>query len=774
MLAAVNVGLWYCDLPFDELAWDPTVKAHFWLPPDARVTLDTFYARLHPDDRGPTRAAVERAIAERTPYDVEYRTVAPPSHPEAGAVRWVRALGHTADDADGRPARFDGVTVDVTATRRAAERLAASEQRYEYAARATSNAIWDWDLAADRVAWTPGITTVFGHPPERVGDAGPWWYAAVHPDDRARVVRGVRAVIDGAGGGHSWTDAYRFRRGDGSYARVVDRGYVARDAAGRAVRMIGAMEDVTARHEVEERFRALVEATDQYIWTNDPEGRMTRDQPGWARLTGQAPDEYAGYGWADAVHPDDRGAHGGGVGAGGRRGRAVRGRAPRAPAGRRVARLLGARGAGARARRRGARVGGHPHRRHRAAGARGRARPGARRGAPRARAAAGGDRAGAVGHRGDRGPRAPHRGRERGLRRAHRRRPGARAPVREAFPELEGRGFFELLDRVYATGVPYAGSEVPAPVDRDGDGVPEEYVFNFTYQPLRDVDGAVRGILTHAAEVTDQVRARQEVERKAAELAALSGALARSNTELDQFAYVASHDLKAPLRGIANLAQWIEEDLGDRAAGETAEHMRLLRGRVHRMEALIDGILAYSRAGRARLAPEPVDLGALAREAAELVSPPPGRARRDRRRPADGGGRARAAPAGAAQPRRQRGEVRGRAPPRPARARRLAGRRRRGGAVGRRRRPRDRARVPRARVGDLPDAAGARQGRGDRDRPLGGQEDRRVARRAGVAHVGARRRRDLPRDGAEGAGRAARRGARRRLTAGRARRPPRR
>ena len=97
--------------------------------------------------------------------------------------------------------------------------------------------------------------------------------------------------------------------------------------------------------------------------------------------------------------------------------------------------------------------------------------------------------------------------------------------------------------------------------------------------------------------------------------------LEQSNRELDQFAYVASHDLKAPLRGIANLTQWIEEDLGDKVLGETREHMTLLKGRVHRMEALIDGILLYSRAGRVRESTTQVDVDALLAETIELLAP---------------------------------------------------------------------------------------------------------------------------------------------------------
>ncbi len=104
----------------------------------------------------------------------------------------------------------------------------------------------------------------------------------------------------------------------------------------------------------------------------------------------------------------------------------------------------------------------------------------------------------------------------------------------------------------------------------------------------------------------------------------LIGALERSNRELDRFAYVASHDLKAPLRAIANLSQWIEDDLATVATPETRQHMELLRSRVRRMEALIDGILRYSRAGRARKKPEIVGVRKLLDDVLALLTIPPG------------------------------------------------------------------------------------------------------------------------------------------------------
>lgn len=102
------------------------------------------------------------------------------------------------------------------------------------------------------------------------------------------------------------------------------------------------------------------------------------------------------------------------------------------------------------------------------------------------------------------------------------------------------------------------------------------------------------------AELRDVARGRDRIE----------DALRRSNRDLDQFAYVVSHELKSPLRAIESLAQWIEDDHGAGLAPEAIVQLRTLRERVHRMEAIIDGILDYSRAGRSR-ALEVVDVGAL-------------------------------------------------------------------------------------------------------------------------------------------------------------------
>lgn len=100
--------------------------------------------------------------------------------------------------------------------------------------------------------------------------------------------------------------------------------------------------------------------------------------------------------------------------------------------------------------------------------------------------------------------------------------------------------------------------------------------------------------------------------------------LRRSNADLDNFAYVASHDLKAPLRGIRNLAEWITEDLPRDATEETRENLHLLRSRVDRLDGLLESLLTYSRVGRDKRVVEQVDTCALVAEIVEYLAPRPG------------------------------------------------------------------------------------------------------------------------------------------------------
>ncbi len=147
---------------------------------------------------------------------------------------------------------------------------------------------------------------------------------------------------------------------------------------------------------------------------------------------------------------------------------------------------------------------------------------------------------------------------------------------------------------------------------------------------VRDSRGAVQKLRGLMTDITQAKQADDALKERAEELASLTDALQKTNwvlekrnEELDRFAYVISHDLKAPLRAIANLSQWLEEDLGDRLAAETQHQMNLLRNRVFRMEKLIDGLLQYSRAGRVQVEMETIKIESLLHEVVDSLAPSP-------------------------------------------------------------------------------------------------------------------------------------------------------
>jgi len=196
----------------------------------------------------------------------------------------------------------------------------------------------------------------------------------------------------------------------------------------------------------------------------------------------------------------------------------------------------------------------------------------------------------------------------------------AAASMSLSVEEAEGANYFDLLGEAAArfhrddldiidAGEPRLG--VVEEYERDGR---HRLWLRTDKVPYTDPKTGKRNILIASTDITTQ----KEAEVK---LAASVEELQRSNAELEQFAYVASHDLKAPLRGIDNLATWIEEDMAEVMNDESREHMGLLRGRVRRLEALLSDLLAYSRVGRVKTEIAMVDMDELIDEVFDLNRP---------------------------------------------------------------------------------------------------------------------------------------------------------
>jgi two-component system sensor histidine kinase UhpB len=138
--------------------------------------------------------------------------------------------------------------------RRAEETLRLSQERFEGVALATTDAIWDLNLDTDVIWWSDGMAKLFGYRPEDISTRVDWWKERLHPEDKERVLATIRHAADS--GGRTWGGIYRFRREDGNYAVVVDRGYIVRDAAGMPVRMVGGITDITERRRAEEALQS--------------------------------------------------------------------------------------------------------------------------------------------------------------------------------------------------------------------------------------------------------------------------------------------------------------------------------------------------------------------------------------------------------------------------------------------------------------------------------------------------------------------------------------
>ena len=191
-------------------------------------------------------------------------------------------------------------------------------------------------------------------------------------------------------------------------------------------------------------------------------------------------------------------------------------------------------------------------------------------------------------------------------------------PIMEALPELKGQGFDLLLDKVYTTGEPYAGNEVPITLSRDT-GLPAELrYFNFSYQPMYNENKAIYSVLVFGYEVTEQVIAKnkniensllrekaleEKVQERTLELRAANelllsknDELVKMNKELQAFTFISSHDLQEPLRKIKTFTNLIVDTEKQTLSEQGKDYFDRIQRSANRMQMLIEDLLIYSQA----------------------------------------------------------------------------------------------------------------------------------------------------------------------------------
>ncbi len=336
---AAELGTFFCPMPMGRIEWNDKCKEHFFLPPDAEIDFDLFYSLLHPNDRERTRAAVEEAVFHHKAYDIEYRTLSPD-----GRQRWIRAMGRGFYNADGRPTRFDGVTMDITQRKASEDRsrllvaiddevrsLTAPDEITAACARLLGE-----HLAADRSAYADveadqdtfnltgdynrGVPSIVGR--YRFTDFGAEVLQLMREDQpyvvedidthqprvddltyyRQTMIRAVICVPLHKAGRFVAAMAVHQRTPRRWSAGEVD---LVRAVAARCWESIERGRVLRAMRESEQRFRELADAMPQIVWASRPDGVLDYYNRRWFEYINLPETAGDAARWDQFVHPDD-------------------------------------------------------------------------------------------------------------------------------------------------------------------------------------------------------------------------------------------------------------------------------------------------------------------------------------------------------------------------------------------------------------------------------------------------------------------------------------
>lgn len=222
---------------------------------------------------------------------------------EISAIEGTAAEGAEVLDDEAHQGHWLLLSRDISARKAKEREVQDNLARFHGFARATTDAVWDWDLRRDEIWWSEALESTFGHNLATFPRDAEGWKSRVHPEDRDRVTSGLLALIES--GGDQWQDSYRFVRGDGSYADVIDRGRVLRDEGGRPLRMVGGMSDVTERNREQAQLReqaALLDLAKDAIMLHDITGEIRMWSRGAVAIYGYSVEEAIGQNSTTLLH----------------------------------------------------------------------------------------------------------------------------------------------------------------------------------------------------------------------------------------------------------------------------------------------------------------------------------------------------------------------------------------------------------------------------------------------------------------------------------------
>ena len=234
-----KIGYWKADLVENEVFWSEEVYKILGVKDDSVLNYELFFHTIHPEDKEMFENERLAVLAGERDMDIEFRVVQ-----DNGSQKWIHAFGKLEKNENNETVAFEGTIQDITTSKLLKLALEESNMRYNYASQATFDAVYDWDYVNDSCYWGEGYIRDFGYDTTILADKD-FWKKHVHPEDHDRILNEIDQFAKGTSS--KWLNEYRFKKMDGSYAYVIDRSIIIRDKDGRAIRMVGAVQDVTEK-----------------------------------------------------------------------------------------------------------------------------------------------------------------------------------------------------------------------------------------------------------------------------------------------------------------------------------------------------------------------------------------------------------------------------------------------------------------------------------------------------------------------------------------------
>ncbi|HEY0039574.1 MAG TPA: PAS domain-containing protein [Flavisolibacter sp.] len=310
---ASNQAAWDWDMQTNEVIYSSSYKKMYgFVDDEISADVQEWSSRIHPEDRKKIKEDLDKHIQSNDPvYETTYRL-----RLKNGEYKWIFARGKLISKApDGKPLRMIGTHADLTEKLKVDEEIRKMNERFTYASKACSQALWEWDAISGQAYVSQSFTEIFGWEADS-NNYFEQWHQYIHPDDKKATVGNYYDTLN-APEKNIWEWEYRFLRSDGTYAIVVDKAFIIRDENKKPIRVIGATQDITKQKRTEEelyksneRYNLMLLATNEMLWEWDLETKevyrsmknMSKvyglDDPALVRTHEQ---------WLSRLHPDDRG-----------------------------------------------------------------------------------------------------------------------------------------------------------------------------------------------------------------------------------------------------------------------------------------------------------------------------------------------------------------------------------------------------------------------------------------------------------------------------------